>query len=155
MKIRAILLLAVACALVACGGGGEPADSGQAAAQEPRADAPGAIDNGDPMPAAAEAYGVPPYPNAIVWTRYERQPSEFHTIEAFTADSFLQVVAFYDSALSEWRRTVAKDAVHYHQDPNLATLIVAPWEGQDVPESGPDELRPMRTSIGLAWKKGL
>ena len=164
MTIRTTLLLAATCALggtLACGdGGGNGPRGGQATAQEPGAEAraaaaDGSIGNGRPMPRAAEASGVPPYPNAIVWSRYQRPPSEFHTFEAFTPDSFLQVVAFYDQALPGWRRTVAKDAVHYHQDPDLASVVLAPWEGQDIPEDGPEELRPMRTSIGVAWKKGL
>jgi hypothetical protein len=141
--------LALVVALVACGGSG-------GSAQVAEDDAPaGPPENGAPMPAASRAGGVPPYPTAFVWKRHERLPSEFDTMEAFTRDSFIQVVAWYDSALGGWRRTVATDAVHYHRDPNLVAVIVSPWEGEDVPDWGPEELKQARTSIGVAWKKDL
>jgi hypothetical protein len=106
------------------------------------------------MPPSERAGGVPPYPGAIVWQIQPRLPSEFDTVEAFTPDLFSQVVAFYDQNLPEWRRTVAKDAVHYHLDPNVASVIVAPWDGEEIGEEGPAVLRETRTSIGIAWKKG-
>lgn len=139
---------------VACGERSGAARQEPPARREPAATA-GPIENGAPMPPAVRAGGVPPYPGAVVWMRVPRPPSEFHALESFTPDSFLQVVAFYDSTLSTWRRTVAKDAVHYHRDPNIATVIVSPWEGGDVPEDGPRPLREARTSIGMAWKEGL
>lgn len=134
-------------ALAACSGSGDSAQVADVAA--------GPLENGDPMPHASQAGGVPPYPAAFVWKRHERLPSEFDTIEAFTADSFLQVVAWYDTTLADWRRTVAVDAVHYHKDPNLVAVIVSPWEGEDVPEEGPEALKQARTSIGVAWRKDL
>jgi len=144
---------ALVVALAACGG--SEGSGGVAAEGAPQqGDRLGPVANGDPMPPPERAGGAPPYPNAVVWMRWERPPSEFHAIEAFTPDSFLQVVAYYDVALADWRRTVARDAVHYHRDPNVASLIVAPWEGQVIPEDGPVPLRQARTSIGLAWRKG-
>ena len=147
-----LLLVALVTALSACNGNGGPDD---AARQEPaqQAEQLGPRANGAPMPPAERAAGAPPYPNAVVWMRWERPPSEFDAVEAFTPDSFLQVVAWYDRALADWRRTVAKDAVHYHLDPNVASLIVSPWEGEAVPEESPEALRRARTSIGLAWRK--
>jgi hypothetical protein len=139
--------------LAACtGNGGSVEVAAEGTAQEEERLGP--VANGDPMPPAERTGGAPPYPNAVVWMRWERPPSEFDAIEAFTPDSFLQVVAYYDVALADWRRTVAQDAVHYHLDPNVATLIVSPWDGQVIPEDGPEALRQARTSIGLAWRKG-
>lgn len=154
---RALVLGAL---LAACGGQtgaseGERATEPPAAAEASgEATLAGPLENGQAMPPAARAGGIPPYPGAVVWMRLPRPASEFRVLEAFTPDSFLQVVAYYDSALSGWRRTVAKDAVHYHRDPDLATLIVAPWEGWTVAEGEPAPLRAARTSIGLAWKEG-
>ena len=150
--VTLVTLVALVAALSSCGGNGT---SGDAAPEQPAREGEriGPIANGDPMPPAERAAGAPPYPNAVVWMRWERPPSEFEAVEAFTPDSFLQVVAWYDQALADWRRTVAKDAVHYHRDPNVASLIVSPWEGEAVPEGSPDALRRARTSIGLAWRK--
>jgi hypothetical protein len=106
------------------------------------------------MPPAEENGGVPPYPGAVVWTAVPPPPSEFHTVQAFTPDSFPTVVAFYDRALSDWRRTVAEDAVHYHRDPDLGSVIVSPWSGERMGDKGPEALRETRTSIGIAWREG-
>ena len=144
---------ALVVALAACGGSKGTGEAAEQPAAEEGARL-GPVANGDPMPPAERTGGAPPYPNAVVWMRWERPPSEFDAIEAFTPDSFLQVVAYYDVALADWRRTVAQDAVHYHLDPNVASLIVSPWEWQAIPEDGPETLRQARTSIGLAWRKG-
>jgi hypothetical protein len=157
LLIRTFLALVSVAVLAACGGG----DAEETAGEQPSAATGtgqgarlGPVANGDPMPPAEEAAGAIPYPGAVVWMRVERPPSAFEAIDAFTPDSFLQVVAFYDRALADWRRTVAEDAVTYHRDPEVASLIVSPWLGEDVPEGSPAVLRQARTSIGLAWRKG-
>jgi hypothetical protein len=147
------LLVALVTLLSACGGNGG-SDDGATEQPAQQGERLGPVANGDPMPPAEQAAGAPPYPNAVVWMRWERPPSEFESVEAFTPDSFLQVVAWYDQSLADWRRTVAKDAVHYHRDPNVASLIVSPWEGEVLPQDSPEALRRARTSIGLAWRKG-
>ena len=149
--LGAALALAAACGRDSGASGDQAAGSAAASA----ASTTSRLENGDPMPPADQAGGVPPYPNAIVWESHPRPPSEFHTFAAFTPDTFLSVVAFYDRSLAEWRRTVAKDAVHYHLDPNVASVIVSPWNGEQLGEGDPRELREMRTSIGIAWKKDL
>lgn len=143
------LLLAVA---LACGReAGAPEAAVEAEASSPVTLA-GPIENGSPMPVAARAGGAAPYPGAVVWMRQARPPSEFRALEAFTPDSFPRVVAFYDSALAGWRRTIAKDAVHYHRDPDVVVVVVSPWDGENVPRDGPRPLRQARTSIGVAWR---
>ena len=169
-KLRILFAAALVALSAACGGntgasedGGGNTNAyegtGSAGEQTPAARAPAGarsatLENGDPMPPAEENGGVPPYPGAVVWTVVPPPPSEFHVVNAFTPDTFPMVVEFYDQALADWRRTVAKDAVHYHRDPNIASVIVAPWSGEKMGEEGPEELLETRTSIGIAWQEG-
>ncbi len=113
----------------------------------------GPVPNGSPMLPAEQAGGVPPYPGAVVWMRAERNPSEFDAVEAFTADSYPRVVAFYDSALSGWKRSQFADAVTYELESDSSAVSVFPWDGAEVPEAAPAVLKDAHAAIGAAWKK--
>ena len=111
------------------------------------------VPDGSPMP-SAEISGVPPYPGAVVWRLSPRRVTEFDAIEAFTSDSFANVVAFYDERMGEpWRREEFGDAVTYTLDPDMGAIMLSPWDGRELPDDAPQPLRDSRTGIGVSWRK--
>lgn len=151
----------VACGSVfACGEEAEPpADVAEDAAPidtTPGPTAPLVVPNGSPMPPAERTAGVPPYPGAVVWMRHDRRVTEFEAIEAFTPDPYEQVVAHYDSILTDgWRREEFADAVTYTKDPDMGAVMLMPWNASVLPADAPEPLRTAQTGIGVAWKKDL
>ncbi|CAN5272412.1 hypothetical protein BH18GEM1_BH18GEM1_09650 [soil metagenome] len=155
-------LAIVAVLLMGCGAGDRSADlpagdsaSGRAA-PEARAEEsdtlPPPVANGEPMPYAEDAAGIPPYPGAIVHLR-DTSPRPFHVIEAFTPDPWEKVAAFYEESLDGWVVTHGVDMMIFHMGPDdQATITVAPWLQQDLPPDAPRVLLQARTSIGAAWR---
>lgn len=102
------------------------------------------------MPAATDAGGVTPYPDAIVHMRSARR-SPYFIMEAFTPDSWEDVVAFYEDSLIGWAREEAGDMVIFELD-DQAAVTISPWEYQSVPPGSPQVLQNARTAIGAAWR---
>lgn len=109
--------------------------------------------DGEPMPPAESSAGIPPYPNAIVWTRTPRTDPDLHAFEAFTPDSWEQVEAFYDERLKGWEKIRAKDMVIYEKGDDAAAITVSPWRSQDVPAEASEVLKRANTAIGVAWRR--
>lgn len=142
--------------MAACGGGSDapepaavPADTLTVPATGPSLDP---VPAGDPMPPAAEAGGIPPYPRAVVHVRVPRDNPDMRSFEAFTPDDYATVVAFYDSALAGWSKTRDQDVVIYDAGEDRAALTVSVWEREQLPEGSPEALTTARTAIGAAWR---
>lgn len=170
MRIRSIPLriVVVSCVLpwlVFCGDGerepgpDESAPEMAADTERARIDTAGAIyggggiANGQPMPSAERAGGIPPYPNAVVWVRAPRDTSKYLSLEAFTPDSVDRVIAFYDSLLPGWTRTKAPETMIYERPDEGAAVTVQPWEGDELPPEVGEALKKARTAIGTAWPR--
>ncbi|MDX1623442.1 MAG: hypothetical protein R3199_05635 [Gemmatimonadota bacterium] len=174
MRIRAIplRLLVVACTvpwLAFCSGeqeldpGESPrdvsADTAKVDEARARIDTAGAvyggggIANGGPMPPAEQAGGIPPYPDAVVWTRAPRDTSEYRSLEAFTPDSVRRVITFYDSLLPGWTKRKAKDTVIYEKPGEEAAVTVQQWDGDKTPPGSAEPLKRANTAIGTAWRR--
>lgn len=162
-----------ACALLwattACGGEGPAPDEETAADTAPPigapadtpATAPGddvtllrEVPDGGPMPDASRT-GIPPYPGAIVHTRFPRQRPGIVSFEAYTTDSWEEVEAYYDTTLGPvWRKIEAEDTQVYEKGDDEAAVTLTEWNPEDLP-SGVDHpavLRNARTVIGAAWR---
>jgi hypothetical protein len=149
------LAAAAACvlALAACGEEGAPPAEESTVAIEPFEAADPAVPDGSPMP-SADVSGVAPYPGAVVWNLAPRRPDAFHFVEAFTADSFPDVVAFYDEHMGPpWRREQFEDAVTWTLEPDMGAVFLTPWDGRQLPDSAPAALRAARSGIGVSWRK--
>lgn len=109
------------------------------------------VPNGEPMPPAEEAGGIPPYPGATVWMA-SRAPSSNHRVTAFTPDPWDRVSAFYQESLPGWRMIRTKDVVVFQKEPDQAAVTVSPWGSADAPRNAPEVLRSARTAIGIAWR---
>ncbi len=111
---------------------------------------PPAVPNGQPMPPAELAAGIPPYPNATVYVRHPA-PRSSHWVQAFTFDTWDQVTAFYEENLPGWKITKQATVVVFEKEPDQAAITVSPWAYQDLPDDAPRVLREARTAIGTAW----
>lgn len=111
---------------------------------------PPAVPNGEPMPPAELAAGIPPYPNATVYVRHPA-PRSSHWFQAFTFDTWDQVAAFYEESLPGWKVTRQATVVVFEKEPDQAAITVSPWAYQDLPDDAPRVLREARTAIGAAW----
>ncbi len=111
---------------------------------------PPAVPNGEPMPPAELAAGIPPYPNATVYVR-QPAPRSSHWIQAFTFDTWDQVAAFYEESLPGWKVTRQATVVVFEKEPDQAAITISPWAYQDLPDDAPRVLREARTAIGAAW----
>lgn len=109
------------------------------------------VPNGEPMPPAEEAAGIPPYPGATVWMA-SRAPASTHRVTAFTSDPWDRVSAFYEESLPGWRMIRTKDVVVFQKEPDQAAVTISPWGSGDVPGNAPEVLRSARTAIGMAWR---
>ena len=112
------------------------------------------VPNGSPMPDASRT-GIPPYPDAIVHTRFPRDRPGISSFEAFTPDSWAVVEAYYDSTLgSRWVKTPAKETTIYEKGDDEAAITLTPWNPDDLPPNidHPPVLRNARTIIGVAWR---
>ncbi|MGH7550025.1 MAG: hypothetical protein ACREMD_09980 [Gemmatimonadota bacterium] len=107
--------------------------------------------NGEPMPAAVTAAGIPPYPGATVWM-LSRAPASAFRVQAFTPDPWDRVAAFYEESLPGWRMVRTKDAVVFQKEPDQAAIMISPWNYGVLPASAPEALREARTSIGTSWR---
>lgn len=157
MRGRALVLASLLTTWAACG-----------APAEDVADAPGTPDslvlaapapatllepvpNGGPMPAADAAGGIPPYPGAIVQTRFPTD-DPMMMIEAYTPDDWQAVAAFYQAALAGWRHVAAEDMVLFERTDGQAAITISPWDYQDLNADALPVHRDARTIIGSAWK---
>ena len=133
----------------------QPTAENAASEELPQADPdslPPPVANGQPMPPAERAAGIPPYPDAIVHMR-DPGPRPFHVVQAFTPVAWDSVVAFYQERLPEWEMTRAEDMVLFRKGPgDQATVSVSPWRYQDLPLDAPSVLHDARTAIGAAWR---
>ena len=113
----------------------------------------GLLPDGGPMPDADRAGGVPPYPGATVRTTRE-QTSAMRSFEAYTADDWTRVVAWFDSRLGPpaWSRVQAEDIVVYERGEDEAAITVSPWEPEHLPGEAPAYMRSAHTAIGVAWR---
>lgn len=111
---------------------------------------PQAVANGEPMPPAELAAGIPPYPNATVYVRHPARRSS-HWIQAFTFDTWDQVTAFYEEQLPGWKVTKQAHVVVFEKEPDQAAITISPWAYETLPEDAPRVLREARTAIGAAW----
>lgn len=109
------------------------------------------VANGEPMPPAETAGGIPPYPNATVYVR-NREPRTMRRLEAFTFDSWDRVVEFYHQELPTWTYRQAQDTAVFTKEPDQASIVISPWDYQDLPDDAPEVLRRARTAIGAAWR---
>lgn len=113
---------------------------------------PPPVANGEPMPDADDAAGIPPYPGAIVHMR-DPSPRPHHVIQAFTPDRWETVAAFYEESLPGWETVSAPDMVIFRKGPgDLASLTVSPWQYEDLASDAPAVLREARAAIGAAWR---
>lgn len=111
------------------------------------------IPNGAPMPDAERTRGAPPYPDAIVWNRTDKNREDARAFEAFTTDPVEQVVAFYERHLSSWRRVDAPDTDLWVREPDMASVAVSEWDRENAHPDLPPFLREdARTIIGVAWR---
>lgn len=143
------------CLLAACGG----------AAPDPAAEAvtpstataaadtiPPPVPDGQPMPAAREAAGIPPYPGAIVHMISDA-PASTYRVNAFTPDPQEQVVAFYQESLPGWRMIRSPDnIVVFQKEPDQAAVTISDWDGSVLGPEAEEGLRRARTAIGTAWR---
>lgn len=113
----------------------------------------GILPEGGPMPEAASAGGIPPYPGAAVRTAREQTP-EMRSFEAYTPDEWTQVVAWFDSQLGppEWSRVQGEDMVIYQKGEDEAAITVSPWQPERLPPGAPQYMRGAQTAIGAAWR---
>lgn len=111
---------------------------------------PPAVPNGQPMPPAELAAGIPPYPNATVYVR-QPAPRSSHWVQAFTFDTWDQVTAFYEENLPGWKVTKQATVVVFEKEPDQAAITISPWAYQVLPDDAPRVLREARTAIGTAW----
>lgn len=142
--------------LMACDGdAGRPSPEATALPPDARAadsdTIPPPIPDGDLMPAADAAAGIPPYPGATVWMA-NRAPASVYRMQAFTPDRWERVTAFYEESLPGWRIVRRRDAVVFQKEPDQASVIVSPWDYGSLPPDAPNELKAARTSIGAAWR---
>lgn len=159
---RLVRLALLASALpAACGGdqdrGREVAATETAEAPAPRpAEAdpdtiPPPVPDGEPMPPAETAAGIPPYPGAIVWMP-ERAPSSTYRVNAFTPDTWERVAAFYQDGLPGWRMIRTRDVIVFQKEPDQAAITISPWDFGALAPDAPEPLRKARTAIGAAWR---
>ncbi|MGH7570774.1 MAG: hypothetical protein ACREMK_02885 [Gemmatimonadota bacterium] len=127
-----------------------PAPPSTVAAVDPDTLAPPTPD-GEPMPAAEAAAGIPPYPGATVWM-LSRTPSSTFRVQAFTPDSWDRVAAFYKDSLPGWRMVRAKDVIIFQKEPDQAAITISEWDYGVLPPSAPEALREARTAIGTSWR---
>jgi hypothetical protein len=155
-----LLAFATACLLAACGGeGGETAreivlpDTTAATAGSAANDTlPPPVADGQPMPAARDAAGIPPYPGATVWM-VNPAPASTYRVNAFTADPKERVVAFYQESLPGWRMVRTRnDIVVFQKEPDQAAVTVSDWDASKLGPGDADVLRGARTAIGTAWR---
>lgn len=109
------------------------------------------VPNGEPMPAADTAGGIPPYPGAIVWMA-NRAPSSTYRAYAFTPDPWERVSAFYQESLPGWRLVRTRDAIVFQKEPDQAAVTISPWDHGALPADAPEVLRGAQTAIGIAWR---
>jgi hypothetical protein len=143
--------------LTACGGEG-PDTANRTASPAPRPAAlaadtiPPPIPNGEPMPAARDAAGIPPYPGATVWM-VDPGPASTYRVNAFTPDPKERVVAFYQESLPGWRMVRTRnDIVVFQKEPDQAAVSIADWDASKLGPGAVDVLTRARTSIGTAWR---
>lgn len=147
----------MACLLAACGGEGPdtaretvPPDTTSASLAADTIPAP--IPNGEPMPPARDAAGIPPYPGATVWM-VDPDPASTYRVNAFTSDPKERVVAFYQESLPGWRMIRTRnDIVVFQKEPDQAAVLIADWDASKLEPGTADVLRRARTSIGTAWR---
>lgn len=153
-------LLAVAivsCLLAACGGG-RPDTASESPSPGTTSPARAAdtiqppIPNGEPMPPARDAAGIPPYPGATVWM-VDPGPASTYRVNAFTPDPKERVVAFYQESLPGWRMIRTRnDIVVFQKEPDQAAVSIADWDASKLGPGAVDVLTRARTSIGTAWR---
>ena len=146
----------MACLLAACGG--EGADTvGEAVMPDTSAAVandtiPPPVVDGQPMPAARDAAGIPPYPGAIV-RMINRAPASTYRVNAFTPDPKERVVSFYRESLPGWRMIRTRnDIVVFQKEPDQAAITISDWDASKLGPGGADVLRTARTAIGTAWR---
>lgn len=154
---RKLLVASLLAALAACGAPAEDAadapgtpDSLVLGAPEP-ATLLAPVPNGGPMPAADAAGGIPPYPGAIVQTRFPTD-DPMMMIEAYTPDDWQAVAAFYQESLAGWRHVAGEDMVLFERTDGEAAITISPWDYQDLNADALPVHRDARTIIGSAWK---
>lgn len=154
------VLLALGVLLVGCGPAGGGETDSRPPAPVPIEDLPPVnpdtlappVANGEPMPPAEEAAGIPPYPDATVHMRDPR-PRPFRAIQAFTRTPWDSVAAFYEEGLPGWEVIHAEDVVIFRKGPgDQATVTISPWRAEDLPPGAPPVLQQARTAIGAAWR---
>lgn len=110
------------------------------------------VSDGEPMPAARDAAGIPPYPGAIVHM-ISAAPASTYRVNAFTADPQEQVVAFYQESLPGWRMIRSRDnIVVFQKEPDQAAVTISDWDGSVLGPEAEEGLRRARTAIGAAWR---
>jgi hypothetical protein len=113
---------------------------------------PPPVADGQPMPAAGDAAGIPPYPGATVWM-INPAPASTYRVNAFTGDPKERVVAFYQESLPGWRMVRTRnDIVVFQKEPDQAAVTISDWDGSKLGPGGVDVLRGARTAIGTAWR---
>jgi hypothetical protein len=141
----------------ACGGSGDPPrptadetpEDEREAQEQPQSER---LPEGTPMPVAEDAGGIPPYPNAMAFTRLT-MPDGLQAVHSFTPDPWLEVADFYSEHLPEWERLDGGDMVIFKKEPDQAAVTVSPVEEYDgFTSSSPEVLRTARTSIGISWR---
>ncbi|HET9582401.1 MAG TPA: hypothetical protein VFP76_06255 [Gemmatimonadota bacterium] len=122
------------------------------AANEAADTIPPPVPDGEPMPAATDAAGIPPYPGAIVHM-ITAAPASTYRVNAFTRDPKEQVVAFYQESLPGWRMIRSPDdIVVFQKEPDQAAVTISDWDGSVLGPEAEEELRRARTAIGTAWR---
>ncbi|MGH7543041.1 MAG: hypothetical protein ACREK7_03810 [Gemmatimonadota bacterium] len=113
---------------------------------------PPPVANGEPMPAALKAAGIPPYPGATVWM-VNPAPASTYRVNAFTPDPKERVVAFYQESLPGWRMIRTRnDIVVFQKEPDQAAITISDWDGSVLEPGAEEVLREARTAIGTAWR---
>lgn len=113
---------------------------------------PPPVADGEPMPAAREAAGIPPYPGATVWMINPAPASTFR-VNAFTPDPKERVVAFYQESLPGWRMVRTRnDIVVFQKEPDQAAITISDWDASKLGPGAAEVLRAARTAIGTAWR---
>ncbi|MGH7588735.1 MAG: hypothetical protein ACRELU_09095 [Gemmatimonadota bacterium] len=147
----------MACLLAACGG--EGADTASEALVPDTTSAavvndtiPPPVADGEPMPAARDASGIPPYPGAVV-RMVNAAPASTYRVNAFTPDPMERVVAFYQESLPGWRMVRTRnDIVVFQKEPDQAAITISDWDASKLGPGAAEVLRGARTVIGTAWR---
>jgi hypothetical protein len=113
---------------------------------------PPPVADGEPMPAAREAAGIPPYPGAIVRMINPARASTYR-VNAFTPDPKERVVAFYQESLPGWRMVRTRnDIVVFQKEPDQAAITISDWDASKLGPGDAEVLKGARTAIGTAWR---